>query len=583
LDPPRPSHASVAPHGSRAASSAPSFCSMSAFSKVNLDDFPDDDEEERQNISECACARFKAAQDAYTTKGSNEATLRLFEQAESTMKPLMDNGFMGLQAKEVEAVLKGRLHQAVILAHLEHIPDRWTKIKAFAEDVLQFDFSNCHARWLRALALQNGGLATKRGEAELEMSRAIEAARSTGKHVEADNWEAEMRRCVAEAGGSAAAPTDLPEGEAGTEPELEGEDEFVPDDDGDKKAAKAPAEPAPAAEQQQERPSSSASAAASAKPSRAKGDDATSSLQKGFFNKKPPRAAAAPAAKAKEDPLPSAPQAGSAAAAAGGASAAQARAEVEEQRRQLEEQRGHMESLRQLLQEERTRSQEQQDEAQKESAELHSRLEAIGAEFEQALSAEVEAGSLQQTSANWTESQQHQYLDASKEVVALKGSLRRAHTAASEVKAAQQSARDWGESQHQRYVDLATEVLTLKEMSARENRERQDASKAQIADMRDLAKRIGDLKSATKTLREHVRLKTAGAARDEKEEPDPQRLAECAADFRALPLSSKLAAFADDAAVLRLAAVAFMLGMLLLLGVFVEGFGRSECRFVCSR
>merc|ERR1712039_701473 len=146
----------------------------------------------------------------------------------------------------------------------------------------------------------------------------------------------------------------------------------------------------------------------------------------------------------------------------------------------------------------------------------------------------------------------------------------------------QQSGRAWSESQHQRYLDLSTELLTLQEMSAREHRERHDASKQHVAEMRDLAKRIGDLKAATKTLRDHVRLKTAGAPHGDREEPDVQRLAESAADFRALPFSAKLVAFSNDGVVLRLAGLAVLLGALLMLGALVEGFGRYRCRFVCA-
>lgn len=161
---------------------------VSAFSKVGeIDD--DDEEEQRLAISQKAMAQYAAAQRAYENKMSSEEVLRLFEDAEGTMQPLLCNGLASLEAKELETVLKGRLHQAVTLAQLG-AADRWPRIKALAEDVLQFDFNNAHARWLRGLSLQHHF--AKPLEAEQECRRAVECARMQGKDAEANSWEAEV-------------------------------------------------------------------------------------------------------------------------------------------------------------------------------------------------------------------------------------------------------------------------------------------------------------------------------------------------------------------------------------------------------
>lgn len=161
---------------------------VSAFSKVgDIDD--DDEEEQRLEISQKAMMQYASAQTAYENKMSSEEVLRLFEEAEGTMQPLLCNGLASLEAKELETVLKGRLHQAVTLAQLGQA-DRWPRIKALAEDVLQFDFNNAHARWLRGLSLQHHY--AKPLEAEQECRRAVECARMQGKDAEANSWEAEV-------------------------------------------------------------------------------------------------------------------------------------------------------------------------------------------------------------------------------------------------------------------------------------------------------------------------------------------------------------------------------------------------------
>lgn len=55
------------------------------------------------------------------------------------MKPLLSNGLASLEPKELETVLKGRLHQAVSLAQLG---ENWLRVKSLAEDVLQLRASD---------------------------------------------------------------------------------------------------------------------------------------------------------------------------------------------------------------------------------------------------------------------------------------------------------------------------------------------------------------------------------------------------------------------------------------------------------
>merc|ERR1712039_18097 len=64
------------------------------------------------------------------------------------------------------------------------------------------------------------------------------------------------------------------------------------------------------------------------------------------------------------------------------------------------------------------------------------------------------------------------------------------------------SGRKLCETEHQRYMDFSTEVATLKEMSARELRERQDATRQHIGELQNATKRFGDLKTAVKSMRD---------------------------------------------------------------------------------
>ena len=68
--------------------------------------------------------------------------LQVFLFAEEALEPLCCHGLASFDPKELEIILKGQLHQTVAIAQLEDLFDRCPKVKAPAEDVLQFGFNN---------------------------------------------------------------------------------------------------------------------------------------------------------------------------------------------------------------------------------------------------------------------------------------------------------------------------------------------------------------------------------------------------------------------------------------------------------
>eukprot|EP00933_Yihiella_yeosuensis_P071778 TRINITY_DN80011_c0_g1_i1.p1 TRINITY_DN80011_c0_g1~~TRINITY_DN80011_c0_g1_i1.p1 ORF type:complete len:488 (+),score=133.29 TRINITY_DN80011_c0_g1_i1:31-1464(+) len=311
---------------------------VSAFSKIgNIDDLDDDEEEERQRISERARQLYNAAQDAYHSKCSSEDTVKNFQAAEAAMKPLLSNGLAGLTQHELEFVLKGRLHQAVATAHLEDLPDRWVKVKSLSEDVLQFDFNNAHARWMRGLSLLHGFKRLK--EAEEECRRAAECARIQGRDSEALKWEDEIRRSFEEA---------VEDGVS----EVASEAAKVPPEAAASSSSSQRKEPKGTSEKQ--------------KPS--------SSFQKGFFNKpgkkeQPPPSASPPAAELPND----------------------LKAESQRELRKLQEQ---MQKQEQIHREEVSKLlREQQAQRQNDQQRLQEGLDAVAQEFEHQLSQFAQGGS----------------------------------------------------------------------------------------------------------------------------------------------------------------------------------------------
>lgn len=493
------------------------------FSKVGAD--LEDDEEERQRTNRAARALYKTAEEAYFAKGSREEVLQHFERAEAAMAPLLGSGLMGLAPRELEPVLKGRLHQAVIIAHLPDYPHKWVKVKALVEDVLQFDFGNCHARWLRSLCLRGQHRVS---EAVEEMKRAVEYARSQGKSTEADQWEAEIS-ALGEPSGTRGDAMDPPSSGGAGLPGEAGRTQPAEDCSGEEARPKSAALASPA-------------------------------VQKGFFNRQRQKASSTTATS-----RPRARSVTAACVAAHPAGDDTQRARETENEQQLQQQREELAKLRQQLQDEQNqRRLDQQRLAQWHYA-LREEVDAIGSDFERVLASEQE---------------QEQDSHAAEESCV---ALPHLEASVAEVRDLMQASRTWSEAEHQKLVDFATEVVTLREMSARELRERQDTSKQQMADVQDIVKRMGELKATAKTLRDHVRRMGDPDDQHAAAERDMQRLADAVADFHALPKAVKIAALTDDAAMLRLMVLASVLGMLFVLGLFGEAFGALSCRFVCVR
>jgi len=242
---------------------------------------------------------------------------------------------------------------------------------------------------------------------------------------------------------------------------------------------------------------------------------------------------------------------------------------LQEQRRQLQAQRLELEAARAELRTERLRAQERQSAHERWHLDAQASLDRLGADFEEALASETAQASAAASARNLGE-------EGEREAVA------RLRAGASEAQASHEESRTWTEAQQQKYLELSTEVLTLRTMAATELRERQVASRAQVSELTTLKKTMGELKVAAKSLRDNVRLRTAG------DEPGgstqkPEDISSSLADFSTLPLSTRFSVLAEDADVLRLAGLSVLLGMLVMLGVFVEGFSLWRCRFACVR
>lgn len=497
-----------------------------AFSKLAGVKLEDEDDE-RQSAWEAASAQYKAAQDSYAAKGAGHDALKAFEDAEARMSPLMGNGLVGLRECELEALLKGRLHRAAITAHLSDLPDRWTRVKRLTEDVLQFDFNNCHARWLRGLSLLHGF--NRRSEARDEMTRAVACARTTGKIGECTQWEEEIRFHFKEdntAAVDAAVATEI----------------------------HTPTSAPDAGPVETELPRRKASTGAS--------DVSSTKLKGGFFTKKASARSATQVAALAQVADPVQVSASPQAASATGVYPSHSRreTELEEELRSLRENTAHCER-------------ELQGEVRSLKAELdvvrcsrNSWRDSVSQAVERlsALASEAD-GAVQETVGS---------SPATAPLTALDVSL-------GELREKLLSDKAWGEATHQKFMDLSTEVATLREMSFREARERQDSSKQNLGEVRELTKRLGDLKSSVKALRDGIRQRVPDSRPEV--EVDSQQLVESIAEFKSLSPSVKFWALLDDASVLRLLIIVVALGMLFALALFVETYSARRCRFVCAR
>ncbi|CAE7609097.1 mfsd6b [Symbiodinium pilosum] len=471
----------------------------STFSKVG--GLIDDDEEERRQISLQAQALYKKAQDAYSSQGSKEHVLRLFEDAEAAMRPLLGGGLATLEPQELETVLKGRLHQAVSLAQMTEVPNRWSRVKSLSEDVLQFDFNNAHARWLRGLCLRSQ---SKMKEAEEECRRAVECARSQGKDAEAQQWEKEISETFDISGAN----------QTRKSTEERGDTDHAGSSESSSKASK-----------------KSSSAA----------------MQKGFLNR-PTRKTEVTGQRKGSEPSQT-DQDGTKAGSTEESQMskpsvreAELERELEKLRTSYEEQEVHLHQQIMSLKAMKSEEQHFRDEAEALLQELESQSTATPSASSSCLPADAQA--------------------------ALQVATDR-----------MQAGRAWAENEQQRYVEFSTEVLTLQEMSAREFREQEDVGLKQSKELRELAKRFGDLLRLARLLDGYVRERSAGREQD----ADVQQLAQQVADFRGLSWTVKISAMVDDGAILRIFVVSAVLGMLFTLAVVVEtGLGQT-CSLTCGR
>lgn len=558
---------------------------VKGFSKFD-ENFIDEDDELLERAWERASALYRVAQEAYDdpsrlesggSVASKENILKMYEDAEAAMQPLLQSGLVGLNVSQLGAVLKGRLHQAVFLAQMANDAPRWAKVKKLVEEILAYDPQNCHAHYLRGLAFKYGE--RRMSLAEECVATALESARAQGKTKELERWQLEVDRADSEqdAEGALEEPEEL--GEAEEEPEEAAVSNVMRVAMEDREPAEKPPPPldvaSPAGEVAAPAP---AEAKAKAKDKAAAAPQGAKTMQKGFLNRPSRKAAQAPTAVvAPVEPSVASPQ-GKASADAPLVAPPPREAELE---KSLADLRHSLQETQRLLQEEAERRREA--EGQRSSAEearraaeeasgaadmrleewqhdLCAALDGLGAEFDQSLSeGDGEGGG-----------------DDSE---ALAGGLM---ASAGQVREHVDASRKWCEDEHQRYMDVSTEVATVREMAAKELRERQEASRQQVSDVRELSGRVAELKAAARALREKATKTSTAEERHVEAEKDLHQLADRVADFHALPTRAKVVAMLDDATTLRLMMLAFLLGVLLMLGVATEFFGPRRCRLICS-
>mmetsp|Transcript_113912 Transcript_113912/g.221174 ORF Transcript_113912/g.221174 Transcript_113912/m.221174 type:complete len:537 (-) Transcript_113912:60-1670(-) len=519
---------------------------LPGFSRLS-GNFEDEEELERERINRDATKLFKTAEDAYFGTGSRAGALELFEQAETCMAPLLRAGLTDLVPKELERVLRGRLHQAVLLAQLPEAHNRWPRVGRLVEDVLQFDFQNCHARWIRGLWHRSQ---RRQAEADDEFQKAVQFARVQGKDSQAEQWEAELRKGIAgEAGEAEAEVVD-----ADDTAEEDADEQGVTGDEKTtiEKAAieKASTEKAAAAE---------AIPTTAAQPRSTK--EAPAGMQRGFFNRKPRKATTESAVGAGISTAP--------AAEAPVLQDDHGRQQQQQQQREWEEQQqderrqhqAELESLRKQLQEERARHLREEQALEARQQKLVQEVNSIGLEFEQVVACEREQSIVHEST----------------ETI-----LRHLEAPLTTIRQNLEACREWSEGEHQSYLDLSTEVLTLREMTTRELRDKREQAAQQASDAQHLTCRIGELKAAARTLREHVKKANAEATGHEPEH-DMQGLAHNVADFHELPARVKIGILVNDSAFIQLMVVMAILGMLCMLAIASEAFGVLQCRFVCSQ
>eukprot|EP00927_Polykrikos_kofoidii_P021949 TRINITY_DN20638_c0_g1_i1.p1 TRINITY_DN20638_c0_g1~~TRINITY_DN20638_c0_g1_i1.p1 ORF type:complete len:603 (+),score=132.68 TRINITY_DN20638_c0_g1_i1:27-1811(+) len=589
-----------------------------AFSKIS-DKF-EDDEDERARIVARAQLLHNAAKDVQERLGCTRETLCKFQEVEEVLRPLLQEGGLGsLGKEELQTLLLGRLYQAVIIAKLEDGgPGRWADVKALVEDVLHFDNKNCHARWLRALALMNGlGVVD---EAQQEMKRAVDCARRQGKHGEADQWEADLQRTL---GGGVKADETGQILEKGATTSVAGKSTAVTSTNSDvarsssssmsptpsseppmpvgnsENAADITATAATSADSGGSRFKSSLEASPTATKASAAGSPAAAAaastvsaptMRRGFFNRgnktSMSSAASAPSADVSicsaavpsaSGPCPSSGDTNGDASAGSSTDVLSARgigsnaavAWSQERDRRASE----LKDLRAELaaEEQRTAALRQRGAAKAAAARegLLTGLKGLNVDF----TATVDAWN------DWNRKQSRSQEDCAESLEAV------ATCVVPEVRGTIEEARSWNDAQQRKYLDFATEVATVRELAFREQRAVKDTSKQHGGDIRNVTKQLGEIKAAAKSLREDVKTVVAKSEAAVNSKPDfneASNVAQAAKAFQALPPSVKLAAFAGDATVLKVAALSTMLGALSAVAFLGESFNMMQCRFVCT-
>lgn len=522
---------------------------MSGFSKVDPDALSDD-EDDRISMFKLGAERLAKAEDIYHVQGVSLEVLKLFEEAEATLAPALSNGGLtGLMEKELEQVLKGRLHQAVINANLagKGETSRWPRAKVLAENILQFDFNNPHARWIRALGLVH---AEGRVEDAIdEMRRAIDYARRQGKDHEVEQWEAELHH-LENLEGDEAEAEDSPEAPLNEEHPPAAEVEEVPE------------------------PPQTSGAQASSKADAPK-------LQRGFLNRS--RGSGSSSSSSKPSGVSAANTEPSKAANANRDPQIQPKGQqdqlerqVAQERKELQEQRRDLDRLRAELRREKEQRVADIDERKRQQRrDLQRELDALTGDFEQAL--ESVRGLLDEDDID--DSENNPNTGSASSTASIFGDLK---ATAHELKSQTLSDKVWVDADHTRWMDVSTELLTLRRMTVDANKEKHTASKQHATDLREAANKLSELKTVVRPLRDLAKAAASSTETGEEKMTAKAKSMETASNFKKLSASSKLGVLLGDAHVLRVFAVAFFFGMLLMLGFLVEVFSAKTCRFACA-
>eukprot|EP00746_Dinoflagellata_sp_MGD_P001890 gnl/MRDRNA2_/MRDRNA2_103594_c0_seq1.p1 gnl/MRDRNA2_/MRDRNA2_103594_c0~~gnl/MRDRNA2_/MRDRNA2_103594_c0_seq1.p1 ORF type:complete len:437 (+),score=131.06 gnl/MRDRNA2_/MRDRNA2_103594_c0_seq1:76-1386(+) len=433
-------------------------------------DLDPDDEDDRRVIFQTVKKKFDAAQREYQKKNATVDVLKKFENAEEAMAPLLQSGLSGLNEQELEVVLKGRLHQAVIHSTVEiEQPGCWEKVKILVEDVLQFDFRNAHARWLRGMALLHSTAKTQ--DAKEEMQRAIEQARVQGKTAEVKQWEADFKRCFDPQGQ---VDSELEPQAASSHPTGPIIEEIV--------------EPSP-----------------EEKAEKAKVAGKDPALQKGFFNR-----GATGTVKKNPSQTPSADEG-----------------------------------------------------IKKVEAPTASTFDV--AEVEAALSSELKIVLAPALQEQWKEA---------------RSAMESLQSAVSEVKEDVRTNREHQKATNENHRNLVSEAEKLKESATQSAKDRQEASKKMLDQLREVTKNVTDLKEKFQA---KLGKRTEMEFQNDQPRLNPKDVPLVAEKLKALPQSAKLRALLSDSTMTLLLACSFGAGLLFMLGVFIEGFHAWGCQMHCHR